>query len=458
MSKQEKENVEYKEVVNESIAKEIVAFLNTHYGIICIGMNNDGEIIGVNNVDKSLRRISDLITDQISPNPQEYIVLTTKEIEGKDIIIIEVNKGNNLYYIKKYGRSVTGCYIRIGSSSKPMLEEQIATIYASYISVKEIKMKDVAVLRKDFTFNKFKNYLIAKGINFNEINFLYNFNLVTEEGRFNILGELLADQNMVSIKVAVFKGKDKSEFIKRNEYGNTCLVYALEQVLNYCESLNETYVDLSVSPRREKKMFNFEAFKEAWINACVHNKWVDGIPPAIFWFKDRVEIISYGGIPKGLTKEEFLSGKTQPVNKELMNIFLQCDIVEQSGHGVPLIVKEYGEKAYIFSENSITVVIPFDRIGFGKDFHEEINGNDELMGSDDAISDAITNEDDNENIIIRNRIIELIKANPIITREQLAREIGKGTTTIYRIFKKLKKKGIIERVGAKRNGCWKVND
>ena len=45
------------------------------------------------------------------------------------------------------------------------------------------------------------------------------------------------------------------------------------------------------------------------------------------------------------TKEEFLSGKTQPVNKELMNIFLQCDIVEQSGHGVPLIVKEYGEKA-----------------------------------------------------------------------------------------------------------------
>ena len=84
--------------------------------------------------------------------------------------------------------------------------------------------------------------------------------------------------------------------------------------------------------------------------------------------------------------------------------------------------------------------------------------NDALMGVDDAISDAITNEDDNENIIIRNRIIELIKANPIITREQLAREIGKGTTTIYRIFKKLKKKGIIERVGAKRNGYWKVND
>ena len=384
MSRQEKENIEYKEVVNESIAKEIVAFLNTHYGIIYIGMNNDGEIVGVNNVDKSLRRISDLITDQISPNPQEYIAVTTKEIDEKDIIVIEVNKGNNLYYIKKYGRSVTGCYIRIGSSSKPMLEEQIAAIYASYISVKEIKMKDIPLLRKDFTFNKFKKYLIAKEINFNERNFLNNFNLITEEGKFNLLGELLADENMISIKVAVFKGRDKSEFIKRNEYGNTCLIYALEQVLNYCESLNETYVDLSVSPRREKKMFNFEAFKEAWINACVHNKWVEGIPPAIYWFKDRVEIISYGGIPNGLSKEEFLSGKTRPVNKELMNIFLQCDIVEQSGHGVPLIVREYGESSYKFSENSITVVIPFDKIGFGK----ECGAVNDSSGAENTLSGA----------------------------------------------------------------------
>lgn len=145
--------------------------------------------------------------------------------------------------------------------------------------------------------------------------------MLAASGKFNKMAELLANENMESIKVAVFKGKDKSTFLKRNEYGNTYLISALGKVLNYCDALNETYVDLSVSPRREKKLFSFEAFKEAWVNACVHNKWTDGIPPAVYWYDDRLEVMSYGGIPKGLTKEGFLSSETQPVNEELMKIF-----------------------------------------------------------------------------------------------------------------------------------------
>ena len=71
-----------------------------------------------------------------------------------------------------------------------------------------------------------------------------------------------------------------------------------------------------------------------------------------------------GGIPKGMTKEDFLTCKTNPVNEELMSISLQCDIVEHSGHGVLIVVREYGEKAYEFSQRFITVTIPFDRTGF----------------------------------------------------------------------------------------------
>ncbi|MDE6414947.1 MAG: hypothetical protein K2K48_05990 [Anaeroplasmataceae bacterium] len=60
-----------------------------------------------------------------------------------------------------------------------------------------------------------------------------------------------------------------------------------------------------------------------------------------------------------------MTGKIKPVNEELMKIFLQCSIVEHLGHGVPIIVREYDEKAYEFSESFITVTIPFDRTGFG---------------------------------------------------------------------------------------------
>ena len=433
--KNEREFVEYKSVFNDSLTKEIVSFLNTHLGTIYIGITNEGKIIGVQNLDETLRKISDIITDQILPNPQSYIKVVSKEINEKEIIQIEVKKGNALYYIRKYGRSTKGCYMRIGSSCKSMTEEQIENLYSSYILLPEKQMNDISVLRNDFTFVKFKNYLTAKGIHYNEFNFLNNFSLVTSDGKFNLLGELLADENKISIKVAVFKGNDKSYFLKRNEYGNTCLIYALEQVLNYCESLNETYVDLSVSPRREKKMFSFETFKEAWINACVHNKWVDGVPPAVYWFDNRVEVISYGGIPKGLTKEEFLSGKTKPVNQELMSIFLQCGIVEQSGHGVPIIVREYGENAYRFSESSITVVIPFDKKGF-----EEQKEN------------ATTQETTQETTQVK--ILNLIKIHPSITRNEMAKALKLTPDGIKYHLNKLKKAKVIEHVGSTKAGKW----
>lgn len=69
-------------------------------------------------------------------------------------------------------------------------------------------------------------------------------------------------------------------------------------------------------------MFDEDTFRKALINAAVHNKWTSGIPPAIYWFDDRLEIVSNGTIPNGMTKDDFLSRKTHPVNEELMKIYL----------------------------------------------------------------------------------------------------------------------------------------
>lgn len=294
-------------------------------------------------------------------------------------------------------------------------------------------MVETPVLRNDFSFAKLKNYLISKGIHIADDTFYRNFNLITQDGKFNQMAEILADENLNSVKVAVFKGKDKSQFVKRNEYGYTCLLDSLQKVLDYCDALNETFIDVSVRPRKETRLFSSEAFKEAWINACVHNKWVEGIAPAVYWFSDRLEIVSYGGIPKNLTKEEFLAGKTEPVNKELMKIFLQCGIVEQSGHGVPIVVREYGEQAYKFSENMITVVIPFSK--------NITNG--------DAENDV---ENDAEKSL-EEMVIALIKENPKISKIKMAEKTGKSKPTIERMLKTSKR---IKRVGPDKGGHWEI--
>lgn len=435
----ETENIELKRILNDTLPKEIVAFLNSYGGTIYIGVEDDGTVIGIRDLDDNLKKIADIITTQILPNPQSLIELGTKYIDGKNVVEIKVKKGNSVYYIKKYGRSSSGCYVRIGTTCRSMSEDEIEKRYIDSLTITEKSIADIEVLRDDFTFDKFKRYLVEKGIHIKEETFYKNFNLITKDGKFNILAELLADDNMNSIKVSVFKGKDKSVFLKRNEYGYTCLIESLEKILMYCDTLNETYIDLSVRPRIEKRMFSPEAFKEAWINACVHNKWSEQLCPAVYWFEDRLEIVSYGGLPRNLTKEEFLEGKTEPVNKELMKIFLQCGIVEHSEHGVPIVVREYGEEAYKFSQNMITVTIPFYNPNKTPDFTKNTIDNENKKLTKSCI-----------------KVLEIIKSNPELTQEEIATITILSLSTIKRSLKTLTDKGIIKRTGTYKKGFWQI--
>ena len=66
---------------------------------------------------------------------------------------------------------------------------------------------------------------------------------------------------------------DKTNLIKRNEYGYKCMLVAVKQVLDYMEALNDTIVDVGGGLRKESRLFDFPCFREAWLNACLHNRW-----------------------------------------------------------------------------------------------------------------------------------------------------------------------------------------
>ena len=107
------------------------------------------------------------------------------------------------------------------------------------------------------------------------------------------------------------------------------------------ESINETKVKVGGIQRQEEKYFDFSSFKEAWMNACVHTKWSEEISPAVYIYDDRIEIVSNGGLPSALTKEDFFAGISKPINKKLLKVFSDLDYIDQTGHGIPLIVKNY---------------------------------------------------------------------------------------------------------------------
>ena len=430
----------------ENITKEIVSFLNTCNGKIIIGVKDNGAILGVDNIDETSLYISNVILDQIEPQARELVSIDTPTYGGKQIIEISIKKGPKFYYIKKHGLSSAGCYERIGTSCRSMSPEQISKRFMKTLTIPEKTIVNTPCNRTHLTFSKFKLYLSAKNIHYSIKFFNENFNLLTPDGKYNILADLLSDENSVSIKVAIFKGKTKANYLKRNEYGFTNILYGLDQVCDYCLALDETYVDTSTLVRKEIKLFDEDAFREAWINAVVHNKWVDGIPPAVYWFSDRLEIISYGKIPDGMSKKEFLEGKSNPVNKDLMNLFLKCGIVEQSGHGVPKVVEKYGSGAFKFGTSTISVIIPFNLDGFKRE-KGVINERKNIEQKTRENGIKKDNEED--------AIIKAIVNDCNITIKELSIVTGKSKRTIYRIIKKSQK---IKRVGPNKNGYWVVND
>lgn len=158
----ETEKVELKRILNDTFEKEVVAFLNTDGGTIYIGVEDNGTVVGVKNTDKLLKEISDVITDKILPNCKEYVHPSAFLEDGKMIIKVEVKKGNSLYYIKKFGRSASGCYVRIGTTCKSMSEEEIEKGYIKTLKIEEESIIDKRCVRQKLSFSALKHFLFLK--------------------------------------------------------------------------------------------------------------------------------------------------------------------------------------------------------------------------------------------------------------------------------------------------------
>lgn len=403
----------------------LAAMLNKHCKAeVFFGVANDGEAIGINGqigqetVKKVEKRISEILKPAIIPT----IVL--EDYDGCKVIHISA-KGNRKPY------SSAGDYrIRVGSSNKKIDPELLGELF---FDSQSSSLEAIESINQDLTFSKLRYFYIEKGLTINEGNFYANAGL-TVNGKFNMLAELLADDNNASIKVVRFAGIDKTSMVSRNEYGYKCLLISMKEANDYVLSLNETRVDIETGlERKEQKLFDAHAFEEAWTNACIHNKWVRNVPPAIYIFNDRIEIISTGGLPFGYSKDDFYSGVSRPINVGLFKIMGQLGLVEQTGHGNLVIVDKYGKEAFDIHDSHITVTIPF------------------------AFSPSMKQIDVNGLSPIQTKVLLAVKDNPTLTQKELAKYCNLGTTRIGEIMTALKALGKIERIGGKKGGYWKVN-
>ena len=365
-------------------------------------------------------------------------------IEGKRIVLLTIPAAKNVP--TSYARER---YIRIGSSKEnlrkyPEKEAFLFEVLRHGFPTIENTPSDY----QDLTFEKMLIYYGAKGLKLNQDTFKKNLSFYTEDGKYNILAQLLSDNSHIPIRIAIFSGTTKADnMYSVREFGNQCLLYSLDEVLRYGDVLNIIQADERerVVEKKEVPLFENNAFREAVINAFVHNKWVSGNEPMITVFSDRIEILSRGSLAPEQTMEGFFAGESVPVNKKLSEILLQLHISEKTGRGVPKITQRYGKEAYEFRENSIVVTIPFNWLNVMND----------KVG--DKRSDKVG--DKNAESLLNHtqaRILAEIRNNPNITKPRLAEILKVGKTTIDKGISVLKKYGYIERAGSNKSGYWKV--
>jgi len=357
---QEDNITEFKAELNEKLEKEVVAFLNSDKGgDIFIGVSDRGKSIGVNNPDQLQLTISDRLKNNIEPSCLGLFDVFPIEKQGKTIIKIVISRGTEKpYYIKKFGMSPKGCYVRVGSGVQQMNRAMIDTSYAQRTHT---SLRNIISPKAELTFEQLKIYYEAKGLNINK-SFLKNLDFYTEDGKFNYVAYLMSDNNTLSIKLAKYSGTNKVDLVENEEFGFCSIVKASKSILDKLQVENRTFTKITgAAERLQKNMINKTALREALINAMVHNDYSREITPVVEIYSDRLSITSYGGLVNGLSKDEFFQGRSMPRNREIMRVFRDLELVEHLGSGVHRILEAYKKDIFQISENFFEISFPYEK-------------------------------------------------------------------------------------------------
>ena len=354
----ETNRIEYKrELTSElDIEKEVVAFLNyKEGGYIYIGIDKDGSTVGVNDVDDCMLRLKDRIKHNISPSAMGLFDIAEEQKDGRSIIKVTVASGiEKPYFNTKYGMTPRGAYMRVGTSAEPMPQEQIDRLFAMRT---RNSIGRIVSNHQELSFEQLRIYYDERGKRLND-NFKRTLELLTDDGKYNYVAYLLADENGNSIKVAKYSSLDRCDLVENNEYGYCSLIKATKSVLSKLDIENKVAATITPMERIETPLWNKVALREAVINAIVHNDYSFEVPPKFEIFPDRLEITSAGRLPESLTREEFFNGISIPRNKELMRIYRDVELVESLGSGIPRILRAYGEDCFKFTDNFIRITLP----------------------------------------------------------------------------------------------------
>lgn len=431
----------------KSWLKSVSAFANGQGGSLFFGIDDNGGIIGLDDVQHVSQSISTRIRDLMDPLPD--VELIPHEVEGKKILQVKVSSGHYTpyYYI---GDGQRMAFIRVGDESLPATAEQMVRLvlkgsnktYDSLLT--DYKEEDNTFIILANTFKTRTNQEWNK-------KFLLSFGLITNTGVLTNAGALFADDCPLwqsRLYCTRWDGNDKSDAINDAEFtGNILLL--LREAMNFVKSNTKKGWEKLPDGRKNKPEYAERAVLEAMVNHFIHRDYtVMGGEVHLDIYDDRLTVTSPGGMYNGsliqdLDIAEVSSERRNPI---LANVMAQLDYMEKRGSGLTRICNE--TKALDGYKDELKPVFKstptqFQTIIYATSGASNVGENVGEM-SEREITDR------------QQHILNLIKEYPTITAKQMSERLSVTQRTIERDIAILKKKNRLKRNGNDYDGEWVI--
>ena len=347
----ETRTLEFKETITNTFLKTVSAFSNYDGGSILFGIDDNGNVKGLPDIKQACLDIENKINDSISPQPNY-----TLEVQNNNQTIkLTVKSGIQkpyLYKSKAYKRNDTAT-IEVDT-----LEFSRLILEGKNIRFEELPCKDQE-LSFEILYSKLKESVQIETFNRDTLKTL---NLYDNVNGYNNAGGLLADRNHFPGIDMVKFGESISIIQKRVTFENISILDVYEKAIAVFRDYYE-YEVIQEADRKKVEKIPEAAFREAIANSLIHRVWDVESQIRVLMFDDRIEVVSPGGLPSGITVNEYLAGKLSALrNRNLANVFYRLGFVEIFGTGIIRIKQLYEESLskpeFEVSENAIKVVLP----------------------------------------------------------------------------------------------------
>ena len=423
--------IEFREAVRHS-DKDIVAFANASGGRLFIGITDDGIVKGIEVTNAMLSEVQDIARNCDPPIKIEVSKL-------KNVIIVNVPEGKDKPYKCK-----EGFFIRQGPNSQKMSREKIIDLAVASGKVRfdEQSNKDFN-FKKDFDREKLNEYLQLAGLEktIPEEEILINLGVaVREKGNmyFNNAGILFFAKTpgnfLFSSKVvcANYQTDEKTSILDRKFFDDG-LIRNIENAVNYVKKHIDVEFVIKELARKEIPQYPEKAFREAIVNAVMHRDYLDDSGDVVVeLLKTKLIVSNPGGLVKSLNPKEF--GKISRTRNSLIaSLLLRTKYVEKLGTGINRMMEEAKKLG------SLPPTFEFNQSFFATLY---------ALKGDEKVTEKVT-----EN---QRKMLSEISTDKYITLEKLSLLIGISERKIKENIAKLKKKGLLERIGPAKGGYWKV--